>query len=74
MRTTSYNPSKLEVALTDALSQLTEQLNSKLGKYTVESIKTKTREDNPSLVLSILDEDNDPHTVVVKIIQRPDNF
>ena len=74
MKTTSYNPSKLEVALTDALSQLTEEISSKLPNYTVESIKTKTREDNPSLVLSILDEDKDPHTVVVKIIQRPDNF
>jgi len=74
MKTTSYNPSKIEVALAEAMSQLVDEINSKLSGYTLDSINTKTKEDNPSLVLRVLDEDGDPHDVVVKIIQRPDNF
>ena len=74
MKTTSYNPSEIEVALADALSEMGEEISSRLSGLTISEIDIKTREDNPSLILRISDEDNDPHEVVVKIIQRPDSF
>ena len=74
MKTTSYNPSKIEVALADALSEMGEEISAKMSDLTIQEIDIKTKEDNPSLVLRLTDEDNDPHEVVIKIIQRPDNF
>ena len=74
MKTTSYNPSEIEVALADALSEMGEEISSRLSGYNISEIDIKKREDNPSLILRISDEDNDPHEVVVKIIQRPDKF
>lgn len=72
MKTTAYNPSPIEIEMAEAISQLSEQLTSALKNLKVTKIEKMIDQDNPSLVMNLIDEDNDPHEVVLRIIQRPD--
>jgi len=74
MKTTSYNPSPLEVDLAKGLCELQSELEQKLSGNKIQSIENRIEQDNPMVVLHTQDEDGDPHEIVVKIIQRPDQF
>ena len=75
MRTTFYNPSKLEVDFAKAFKDLTPQLENKLkaGERVV-STKSIHDIDNPMIIYKLKDKEGDVHEVVVQIIQRPDQI
>lgn len=74
MKTTSYNPSPLEVEFVQALESLSAQIEEKLDDLRIDKIECDTEAENPFLKFHFYDQDNDPHEVVVKIIQLPDKF
>lgn len=75
MRTTYYNPSKLEVDFAKALEDLTPQLERKLdeGEQVID-IESVHDADNPLVIFKLKDQEGDLHEVVVQIIQRPDSM
>ena len=74
MKTTSYNPSNIEVAFAQALEDLKEDIQKKLPDNEIIKIENKIKEDNPLVKFYLLDKDGDPHEVVIKVIQTPDRF
>lgn len=74
MRTEHYNPSQLEVEFSYGLIEIKEQLQKFLSKNRIVSVENKITKDNPMLLFHLVDEDGDPHEIVVKVIQRADNF
>ncbi len=74
MKTPSYNPSPLEVELTNILSSLIPTINDQLKDMKISTAKINLKADNPALAMEILDNDGDIHSVVIKIIQRPDEY
>lgn len=75
MRTTYYNPSKLEVNFAKALEELTPHLENKLDKgERVVGIEAIHDADNPMVIYKLEDQEGDLHEVVVQIIQRPDHI
>jgi len=74
MKTTSYNPSRLEVDLANGLCQLQSELEKYLDGNKIGEIENRIEQDNPMVILKTQDSDGDPHEIVIKIIQRPDQF
>lgn len=75
MRTTYYNPSKLEVDFAKAFKELTPQLEDRLNEgERVISTKSIHDLDNPVVIYRLKDKEGDEHEVVVQIIQRPDQI
>ncbi len=74
MITKQYNPSQLEVTIAKAIMSISEQLESKLEGHKIEKIEEKITEDNPMLRVHLKDSDGDMHEVVLKIIQKPDQY
>lgn len=74
MKTTSYNPSKLEVMIAKAITEMNSEINEKIDGHQIFKVENKIQEDNPVVRLYLLDDDGDPHEVVLKVIQTPDKF
>jgi len=74
MKTSTYNPSPLEVDFANALIILQEQIQKHLQGNQVVNVESHIRKDNPMVKFSLLDKDGDPHEIVVRIIQIPDKF
>jgi len=74
MKTSSYNPSPLEVDFANALYVLQKELEKNLHDNQIIHVESQIRRDNPMVKFSLLDKDGDPHEVVVRIIQIPDKF
>lgn len=74
MKTTTYNPSPLEVDFANALYILQDQIQKHLHDNEVINVESDIKQDNPIVKFSLLDKDGDPHEIVVRIIQIPDKF
>jgi hypothetical protein len=74
MKTSSYNPSPLEVDFANALYVLQKEIEKNLHDNQIIHVESQIRRDNPMIKFSLLDKDGDPHEVVVRIIQIPDKF
>jgi len=74
MKTTSYNPSPLEIEFANALDVLQKELEKNLTGNQIVNVESNVKRDNPMVKFSLLDKDGDPHEVVVRIIQIPDKF
>ena len=74
MKTTSYNPSPLEVEIAEAISQLKGEIEKRLSRNEIITIENNVQEDNPTVKFYLLDREGDPHEIVLKIIQTPDKF
>ena len=74
MKTTSYNPSPLEIDFANALSVLQKELEKNLTDNRIIHVESNVKRDNPMVKFSLLDKDGDPHEVVLRIIQIPDKF
>jgi hypothetical protein len=74
MKTTTYNPSPLEVDFANALSQLQIELEKNLKDNRVVHVECNVKRDNPMVKFSLIDKDGDPHDVVIRIVQIPDKF
>jgi hypothetical protein len=74
MKTSSYNPSPLEVDFANALYVLQKEIEKNLHDNQIIHVESQIRRDNPMVKFSLLDKDGDPHEVVVRTIQIPDKF
>lgn len=74
MKTSSYNPSPLEVDLANALCALQKEIQKHLTDNEIIDTKSEIKKENPMVRFQLLDKDGDPHEVVVRIIQIPDKF
>lgn len=72
MITKKYNPSPLETELAKIITELKDQISEKLEGNTIQEIVVQDQKDNPDVTFKLIDNDNDPHEVVVRFIQRPD--
>jgi hypothetical protein len=74
MKTSTYNPSPLEVDFANALLTLQTELEKKLHDNKIVKVESQLVRDNPMIRFNVVDKDGDPHEVVVRIIQIPDKF
>ena len=74
MKTSTYNPSSLEVDFANALYILQKEIEKHLQGNEVTRVETHLKRDNPMVKFSLVDKDGDPHEIVVRIIQIPDKF
>ncbi|MBS1557645.1 MAG: hypothetical protein JST69_02865 [Bacteroidetes bacterium] len=74
MKTSSYNPSPLEVDMANALFILQKEIQKHLQDNEVIHVETNIQRDNPTVKFSLLDKDGDPHEIVLRIVQIPDKF
>jgi hypothetical protein len=74
MKTSTYNPSPLEVDFANALYILQKEIEKHLQDSTVTKVETHLKRDNPMVRFNLVDKDGDPHEIVVRIIQIPDKF
>jgi hypothetical protein len=69
MKTTSYNPSQIELEFAQAIKDLTKELQGKIKTKIIE-VQNNLKEDNPTLIFKLEDKEGDKHELVVKFIQR----
>lgn len=74
MKTSSYNPSALEIDFANALQILQPELEKHLLNNKITQVENELGKDNPVVKFSLVDKDGDPHEIVVRIIQIPDKF
>ncbi|ELR68948.1 hypothetical protein C900_05641 [Fulvivirga imtechensis AK7] len=74
MKTTTYNPSPLEVEIAQALEELQGEIGKRLAGNEIVKVENRIAQDNPLVKFYFKDSDGDPHEVVFKIIQTPDKF
>jgi hypothetical protein len=74
MKTSTYNPSPLEVDFANSLYILQKELEKHLQGNEVTNVELQLKRDNPLVKFSLVDKDGDPHEIVVRIIQIPDKF
>ncbi len=74
MKTENYNPSQIETEMAYALVELKSELEKFLSSNSIQKIENRIQQDNPMILLHLVDKDGDPHELVVKLIQRPDRF
>jgi hypothetical protein len=74
MKTSSYNPSPLEVDMANALVILQKEIQKHLQDNKITHVEPNINRDNPLVKFSLVDKDGDPHEIVVRIVQIPDKF
>jgi len=74
MKTTSYNPSSLEVEIATIIEKLKDQISDHLQNRKVLTVEHKLTADNPLILLTIQDHDGDIHKITLKLIQKPDDY
>ncbi|HCW07672.1 MAG TPA: hypothetical protein DGG95_09960 [Cytophagales bacterium] len=74
MKTSSYNPSPLEVDMANALFIVQKEIEKHLQDNEIIQVQTNINRDNPMVKFNLLDKDGDPHEIVVRIVQIPDKF
>lgn len=74
MKTSTYNPSPLEVDFANALYILQKELEKHLQGNQITKVETFLKRDNPMVKFNLVDKDGDPHEVVLRVIQIPDKF
>lgn len=74
MKTTSYNPSSLEVDFANALFILQNEIQKHLQDNEIINVEPNLTRDNPTVRFNLLDKDGDPHELVIRIVQIPDKF
>jgi hypothetical protein len=74
MKTTSYNPSPLEVDFANALVILQKEIQQHLQANKIEKVESNLQRDNPTVKFNLVDKDGDPHELVIRVIQIPDKF
>jgi hypothetical protein len=74
MKTTTYNPSSLEIDFANALFLLQKDIEKHLQDIQIVDVETQLNKDNPSVKFSLLDSDGDPHEMVIRVIQIPDRY
>lgn len=74
MKTSTYNPSPLEVDFANALRELQKEIEKYLHGNQIAKVENQLTRDNPMVRFNLVDKDGDPHEIVIRIIQIPDKF
>lgn len=74
MKTSTYNPSPLEVDMANALTILQKEIVKHLQDCDIVSVEPNIKRDNPTVKFQVVDKDGDPHEILIRIIQIPDRF
>ena len=74
MKTTSYNPSALEVEVAEIIEKMVDHINSQLVGRKIVSVKHDLLMDNPQLYFTVEDNDGDLHELAIRLIQKPDDY
>lgn len=74
MKTSTYNPSALEMDFANALQILQHDIEKHLLDNQITHVENQLGKDNPTVKFSLIDKDGDPHEIVVRIIQIPDKY
>jgi hypothetical protein len=74
MKTSTYNPSSLEVDFVNALHILQGEIETHLKDNQIVNVESNLNRDNPMVKFSLVDKDGDPHEIVIRIIQIPDKY
>ena len=74
MKTSTYNPSPLEVDMANALTILQKEIVKHLQDCDIISVEPNIKRDNPTVKFQVVDKDGDPHEIMIRIIQVPDRF
>lgn len=74
MKTLIYNPSQIEIAFAEAITQLKDDIEKKLPGAKIVNVENRIKADNPLVLFVLEDEDGDPHELVLKLIQKPDKI
>ncbi len=72
MKTTSYNPSPLEVDMANALLILQTEIEKHLQDNKIVKAEPNLKKDNPTIKFKLMDKDGDAHEMVIRVIQIPD--
>jgi hypothetical protein len=72
MKTTTYNPSAIEIELAKALVILQKEIEQKLDAKQITKISPDLSQDNPAVKITLVDKEGDAHDIVLKIVQIPD--
>jgi hypothetical protein len=72
MKTSTYNPSPLEVDFANALYILQKDIEKHLQGNKIVHVESNIKRDNPMIKFNLMDKDGDQHEIVVRIIQIPD--
>jgi hypothetical protein len=72
MKTTTYNPSAIEIELAKALVILQKEIEQKLDAKKITKISPDLSQDNPAVKITLVDKEGDVHDIVLKIVQLPD--
>lgn len=73
MITTNYNPSPLEVELTEIIDSLKDEISSRLSNSEIVEVIKDLKSDNPDLIIRTKDTDGHLHEFMFRVIQRPDS-
>ncbi|MGC1243367.1 MAG: hypothetical protein WA874_17375 [Chryseosolibacter sp.] len=74
MKTSTYNPSPLEIDFANALQILQKDIEKHLLHNQIIHVENQLGKENPMVKFSLVDKDGDPHEIVVRIVQIPDKF
>ena len=74
MKTSTYNPSPLEVDMANSLTILQNEIVKHLQDCDIVSVEPNIKRDNPTVKFQVIDKDGDPHEILIRIIQVPDRF
>lgn len=74
MKTSTYNPSPLEVDFANALYILQKDIEQHLQGNKIVHVESNIKRDNPMIKFNLMDKDGDQHEIVVRIVQIPDKF
>lgn len=74
MKTEQYNPSSLELDLTNALVILQDEIQKHLQGNRIVRINPEVEGANPVVTFHLEDKDGDKHEIVVRIFQVPDKY
>jgi hypothetical protein len=74
MKTSTYNPSSIEVDFANALFILQKDIEKHLQGNKIVNVESNINRDNPMVKFNLMDKDGDQHEIVVRIIQIPDKF
>ena len=74
MKTSSYNPSPIEVDFANAFQILQKEIEKHLQHNHITSVENDLGKENPMVKFHLVDKEGDPHEIVVRIVQIPDKF
>ena len=74
MKTSTYNPSPIEIDFANALHILQGEIEKHLENNRIVNVESNITRDNPLVKFNLMDKDGDPHEIVIRIIQIPDKF